>query len=197
MRMSQRFTLCLLVLLSGCTADVSLRHDFRPGQMEDQGLVIMSITNKGNTTFGGANSFAPELYIRAADNSCPFTVEGHRGTLFDSHLSAQGNPWPIGRLVTLKLRPGTYEVWGWKASGHGLGSLEVAVSKQPPHIFFEAKAHELTCVGNLDLCLSRTSSTYVLSISDEAPRDLEAFKKKWPNLSEETVAVQLACVKRE
>lgn len=178
-----KFTSALCALaLAGCAGpQVSQAPDAKV--TADKGVVVLSVSHDADTGAGSMSLF----YVdegRGTERRVLQTVERvmsipTRGDLPDTR----------GILYALELSPGTHEIVSWQTATNG---VRVFPRGQLPPLTFEAKAGEVTYIGNLHMVNVMGRPSWMLpsmpiagtpEVRDRAAIDVPLAEKKFPALA--------------
>lgn len=177
------------ILLTACASVGTINKNYEFAQLNDQALLVLSITNKHAAYLNGPNQFAPSLKIRDKSGNRSFTLKGHVGSIMDRHLESETG-WTIGRVIAAELPPGDYEVYDWDSVKLAFHPSARTIRK--PSILFELTPGKATYIGNIDLYINQANQTYSLEVFDERERDFKEVTAKWPKLKVDEIKVSLA-----
>ena len=183
-------------LVAGCTAnEIQQGETVQVGPNE--GVVVLSVARSGRRDFdmrfdlNGPGQWAPRPIMMFADSRARDWKGG------DDMLTSPGDD-PGGRLVVLRLKPGTYRIDHWRgesadgglySDGYMVHSGDVAVdfTVQPGTITYIGSLH-LQLPKKLDYTANLAPAFYTMVVEDRSARDLALFRERFPNAG----AVQVA-----
>jgi hypothetical protein len=188
-----------LLGLFGCRA-VNIASGFSLDERKGTGVAVVSLTVSGLPS--SMNLF---FNLRGVDNiydnSVPafdfFASSDWRCPLFGSATEDA----PCGRLAIIELQQGEYEFYSWGA--HSGGPVGFSASASPTDRFskrFKVLAGKAVYLGNIHLAVSFDSPKFALlsvrypyriKVSDMRQRDLPLLYQKNPNITSESVVVNI------
>jgi len=185
-----------LVALAACSA-----AELEPAQPlradSDSGIVILSVTRSGMRDFDlfvwldGPGDWVPRpIDLRARSQARDWTA----GNRWDASPTSE----PEGRLVVLKLEPGTYRIDRWSGQSedggfHGDGfdihtaPLDLSFTVEPGTVSYLGSLH-IELPKELDYLANIRVATYRMSVDDQRERDLALARSRFA----EGAAVQIA-----
>lgn len=210
----------LAIGLAGCASAPELPANYTLDAGRQEGIAIISLTLSGKP-IDRVESFAyrlrevpprdssyatvtrhydsPRQHARSiweADKDRPFARDiVVKGLNSSESLDIREDDKPAGRLTTLRLAPGDYEIHSWRlrepATG---GTTEYA----PPHDFsyrFSVKPGKATYLGRIHLELS-DRGTERLAIENRLADDMPLLAQKLPNLNAAEVVTEVGRIYR-
>jgi hypothetical protein len=202
-----RMLITLALGLAGCAAAPDLPADYALDAAREEGVVIVSMTLSGKpldrmqsftyrirevpprgTAFPAVTYRydSPRQHARSvldADKAHPRTREiVVKGLNSSESLDILEAGKPAGRLVTLRLAPGEYEIHTWRLREPGSGKTK---EYAPPRDFsyrFIVKPGEAVYLGRLDLRFGERD-TLRIAVENRRAEDLALLEKKHPALA--------------
>lgn len=200
--------------ISGCTTVADVPRDFELVGAEGDGLTILSMTVSGKPL---DELSTLQFRVREARRGeAPLMLRPHFNSVLQHArwvAAGRGRPDPgwvavvkapnlgepldivdagraTGRVAILRLPPGMYEFYTWKATEpKPYGALEYG----PPGTFsypFEVKPGQASYLGELNLRL-RGEKTYRLTLENSRDRDLALLAGRIPSIRAENVLNQI------
>lgn len=183
-------------LVTGCSAN-EIKQGEAVQPATDEGIVVMSVTRSGRRDFdmhfelSGPGQWVPRPIVMLADSRARDWKGG------DDRLVSPGDD-PGGRLVVLRLKPGSYRIAHWRgeSSSGGLysdgylvqsGDLAVDFTVQPGTITYVGSLH-LQLPDKLDFAANLAPAFYTLEVEDRSSRDLALFRERFPDAGTVQVA---------
>lgn len=211
----------LVFTLSACGSLSDLPPGYSLGTQDAEGLAVVSLTLSGKD-LGQVSSFT--YRVRAAANQAsedakrrPYFDSARQHARWMQDTDAQGSAasrmrWivkdqasaeplnvvesgrAIGRLTTLRLPAGDYELYDWKlVVPNQYGGNEFSPNR-PFGYRFKIEAGRATYLGNLDLGMTEQDA-YHITVENKATRDLAILAKKLPSMRVEDIIVRLGEVR--
>lgn len=179
----------LAVALAGCSFSLTnISPGYRPGEHEENGVALFSLTNSvafpgftvGQKRCEGLDSLALRIQKAGGEEALP------------SVTWKKNSPPPRlerGRLVAVALPAGDYRIAGWEGvlrggfqDYHLRGKADYPFSLAPGKVTYLGNVHVQFAEGDADAAICGFPSG--LSIRDASARDVELFRKSFPNGSE-------------
>ena len=175
----------LIAGLAGCAAN-SVKDDFTFKDDKSEGLVFFSASHDlaGTTATkvifyvdGGVPNGGSMVYSLEQN---PLTLTGRPGDFEDSH----------GRLIALALPVGKHQFTGWQVTD---GTLQLGPASKLPPLEFSLQAGQVKYLGNLHARIQmrrnfvrrQVLADAVPEIRDMHDRDVELFKKRYPQFKDQ------------
>ena len=202
----------VILAVSGCVSMRDVPAGYALSERSNEGLAVVSLTLSGKDL---DNVYRFEYRLRPAPPGPGQEVErtrhfnsalqharwliedGGRDTTSRRVVvkdSAAGGPLldivdsgkAVGRLVTLPLPAGDYELVGWQIVVPSPYGRDEFTPKQTMRYGFHVAAGRATYLGNLDLHLPE-HDRYSLSVKNNATRDLAVLEQKVPGVKAEDI----------
>jgi hypothetical protein len=182
--------LAAALLLTGCVAsEISPGAELRPTQ--DAGYAVLSVTRTGWRDFDLRLRLHPDGSL-AEHVIVLFENSSARDWTGDATREVTRPEAPEGRLVVLRLDPGTYRIdrWDGTSKRNGFSGDGYDVYSSTLDITFQVQAGQVTYLGNLNLALpdhlnyqaNVMPSTYRIETRLYRERDLALLAGKYPGI---------------
>ncbi|MDO8455363.1 MAG: hypothetical protein Q7T07_00415 [Burkholderiaceae bacterium] len=209
---SLSYSVVVVIGLAGCAAAPDLPSTYVLDASQPEGLAIVSLTLTGKRldrisafTFRlreiapGGEEFAVVRPYHASLRQQTFVAQSGnldrrltgrivvKGPSATDALDISNNGLTTGRLVTLRLSPGDYEIHSWELRE---SSLSGEVEYSPPRDFsyrFSVRPGTVSYIGRLNLYMG-PRNTQRVSLQDMRYEDLALFGKKYPLVPIEAVS---------
>lgn len=200
----------LLLTLSGCAAVSDLPPGYNLGTQSTEGLAVVSLTLSGKDLkrierFEYSVREVPPADAYEDVNRRPYFYSSRQHARWMQDKDAQGpsgyrarlivkdqalaepldvveSGKPIGRVATLRLPAGEYELYDWKLVEPNQYGGNVFSPKQAFGYRFKVEAGRATYLGNVDLRITE-QDTSKIAVENKAKRDLDLLAKKVPAIS--------------
>jgi hypothetical protein len=160
------FPLVLAVVLGGCTS-FNVQNDYSLDPSSKKGLLVLSFT---------AETEFQNLVLQYREINTGSTGEI---TLFTYQNPLDWN-MPRGRLATIELPTGQYEIFNWATP---MGDRSVKEFSIP----FSIVAGKATYIGNVHFAFLKKTKLYQFRVTDMSSRDLPLLFQRYPNLGQNDV----------
>lgn len=200
--------LLLLALgLAGCAAAPDLPAHYVLNEVRQEGVAIVSFTLDGKS-LDRMESFAYRLRevpprgttyanvtrhydspreharsVRASDQDRPFTREiVVKGPHSSEPLDIRASGQPVGRVTTLRLTPGDYEIHSWHLHEPTANGITAYAPSRDFSYRFSIKPGEAVYLGRLDLNFGERNAQRI-AIADRRAEDLALVGIRYPALA--------------
>lgn len=199
----------LVVTLAGCGTVSDLPRGYALGAGDDEGLAVVSLTLSGKS-LERVSSFEYRVREAAVDAAGevkrrPYFHSARQHARWLQDKDAQGpaamrmklvvkdqalsepldvveSGTTIGRLATLRLPAGDYELYDWRVVVPNQYGGDVFSPRPAMAYRFRVEAGRATYLGNLNLRIT-DQDRYDVTVANKADRDLVLLAKKLPSVS--------------
>lgn len=200
------YSTVLVIGLAGCAAAPDLPSTYLLEASQPEGLAIVSLTLTGRPMDRGVEfryeirelappgeDFAIVRPLYASLRQHAFAVQSQgveqrltrqiivKGPNATETLDILSNGLPTGRLATMRLPLGDYEIYSWELRE---SSPTGVVEYVPPRVFsyrFSVRPGVISYIGRLNLHMGARNAQHV-ALEDRRADDLELLRKKYPAL---------------
>lgn len=170
-----------LSCIFGCS--VGLKNISPDYQMSHQtGVVVFSLTSSGEC------GYAYFVDVRSVDKKIKHTI-GLQDAFEERDWQREPGECTLdnmtGKLVTIELPSGNYIMYKFS----GIHRIQAFESKDDFFISFKVTPHSVTYIGNIHFYLEKKFLDF--KFEDKKERDLELLFKKYPNLKEEDLIIDI------
>lgn len=213
------FLITLLSMLSACSTSPELSPGYRLDAQASEGLAVVSLTMSGkdieqisSLTYRVREAVADDEMEEATRRPYFQSPRQHIDWIQDKHaqdsterfqrlvvkdyasaepLDVVGAGRTLGRLATLRLPAGEYELYDWKlVLPNEYGGIEYGAKRNIGYRF-KVQAGRATYLGNVDLRLTE-QDTYKVSVESKPERDLALLAKKVPSIRADEITIMNA-----